>query len=165
MTTLQGRIWKFGDNIDTDIIIPANRLVLPLDKMKDYAMSPIAPGFASQVVKGDIIVAGRNFGCGSSREQAPSVLNALGIQAIIAKSFARIFFRNAINLGLPVIECADIYNNVTQGMHLVISTVDGAIHVPKTGDTFKGTRLPEFLLDIMQAGGLIPYLKTQLKTK
>jgi 3-isopropylmalate/(R)-2-methylmalate dehydratase small subunit len=165
MTTIQGKIWKFGDNIDTDIIIPANRLVLPLDKMKNYAMSPIEPGFAGQVNKGDIIVAGRNFGCGSSREQAPSVLKALGIQAIIAKSFARIFFRNAINLGLHVIECADIYDNVMQGMYVKISTMDGTIHVSETGCTFTGTLLPDFLLGIMQAGGLIPYLKSQLKTE
>jgi 3-isopropylmalate/(R)-2-methylmalate dehydratase small subunit len=165
MTTIQGRIWKFGDNIDTDIIIPANRLVLPLDKMKNYAMSPIEPDFAGRVVKGDIIVAGRNFGCGSSREQAPSVLKVLGIQAIIAKSFARIFFRNAINLGLPVIECAAINDNVMQGMHVKISTIDGNIHVPETGGAFTSTRLPDFLLEIMQAGGLIPYLKPQLKTE
>ena len=162
MTTIQGRIWKFGDNIDTDIIIPANRLVLPLEEMKAYAMAPVDPGFAGQVAMGDIIVAGRNFGCGSSREQAPAVLKSLGISAIISKSFARIFYRNAINLGLPVIECADIFDHVEQGAHVAITPAEGTIHVPETGRTFAGSRLPDFLLEIMQAGGLISYLKTQM---
>jgi 3-isopropylmalate/(R)-2-methylmalate dehydratase small subunit len=165
MTKIQGRIWKFGNNIDTDIIIPANRLVLPLEEMKTYGMAPVNPEFAGQVTTGDIIVAGRNFGCGSSREQAPAVLKALGIQAIIAKGFARIFYRNAINLGLPVIECSDIYDNIGQGNHVVITPTDGRIYLAETGRTFAGSKLPDFLLDIMQAGGLIPYLKTQLAVR
>jgi 3-isopropylmalate/(R)-2-methylmalate dehydratase small subunit len=162
MTSIKGKIWKFGDNIDTDIIIPANRLVLPLDQMKAYAMEPVDPGFAGNVAEGDIIIAGRNFGCGSSREQAPAVLKALGIRAIIAKGFARIFYRNAINIGLPVIECNEIYDHVEKGEEVVIRPTDGIIHVPETGKSFTGTRLPDFLLEIMQSGGLIPYLKTRM---
>ena len=159
MTTIQGKLWKFGDNIDTDIIIPANRLVLPLEEMKAYAMAPVDPEFSMKVAMGDIIVAGRNFGCGSSREQAVAVLKALGIKAIISKGFARIFYRNAINLGLPVIECPDIFEHVVQGESIIISPIDGRIHVPENDETFTGSQLPDFLLEIIHAGGLIPYLE------
>ena len=158
MTTIQGKTWKFGDDIDTDVIIPANRLLLPLDEMKAFAMAPIDPVFAANVTTGDIIVSGTNFGCGSSREQAPAVLKALGVQAIVARSFARIFFRNAINLGLPVIECDDIYDAVEPGDRLELSLEDGTIRLSRLNRSFRGSRLPDFLLAIIQAGGLIPHL-------
>jgi 3-isopropylmalate/(R)-2-methylmalate dehydratase small subunit len=155
---IYGKIWKFGDNIDTDIIIPAGHLVLPLEEMKAYAMAPIAPDFAAKASEGDIILAGRNFGCGSSREQAPAVLKALGIKAIVAKSFARIFFRNAINLGLPAIVCDQIHEHIQQRDEIEIDLCAAQIFYPQTSTRFSCSRLPDFLMDIMTSGGLIPYL-------
>jgi 3-isopropylmalate/(R)-2-methylmalate dehydratase small subunit len=161
MTTIQGRVWLFGDGIDTDLIIPARHLVLPLDEMKHMAMEPIQPGFAGNVGAGDMIVAGTNFGCGSSREQAPAVLKALGISAIVAESFARIFFRNAINLGIPVIECPGISGQVRNGDTIEVDPQLGTVRVVGTDRKFTGTRLPDFLLQIIADGGLIPHLSAR----
>lgn len=158
MSTISGKVWKFGDAIDTDIIIPARYLVLPIDEMKHKAMEPLAPEFAAQVGKGDVIVGGRNFGCGSSREQAPAVLKELGISAIVAVSFARIFFRNAINLGIPVVECEEAYEKVNEGDTLEIDFSSGKLRVPDRGMSFSGSMLPDFLLEIIEDGGLIPHL-------
>lgn len=163
MKQINGRVWKFGDNIDTDVIIPACHLVLPLEEMKVYAMTPLLPEFAGQVTVGDVIVAGKNFGCGSSREQAPAVLKALGIRAIVAKGLARIFFRNAINLGLPVIECSDIYDQIQEGDLIEIDPAAGKMTVPRTAATYAGSRLPGFLLDIVASGGLIPHLAAKAR--
>jgi 3-isopropylmalate/(R)-2-methylmalate dehydratase small subunit len=159
MSAIMGKVRKFGDGIDTDLIIPARYLVLPLEEMKHKAMEPIDPEFAARVKPGDVIVAGRNFGCGSSREQAPAVLTALGIQAIVAVSFARIFFRNAVNLGLPVIECEAVYSQVREGEEIEIQPDSGRIKIVATGAEYFGSRLPDFLLDIIQDGGLIPHLQ------
>jgi len=158
MDIIKGKVWKFGNSIDTDIIIPACHLVLPLEEMKVYAMAPLSTDFAERVRNGDIIVAGKNFGCGSSREQAPAILKALGIKAIIAVSFARIFFRNAINLGLPVIECGEVYSDVQEGDFVEIDLEAGIIHIPASDKEFSGSKLPAFLLEIVEAGGLIPHL-------
>jgi 3-isopropylmalate/(R)-2-methylmalate dehydratase small subunit len=158
MSVIRGRVWKFGDGIDTDIIIPARHLVLPLAEMKEKAMEPLRPTFPSEVRPGDVIVAGRNFGCGSSREQAPAVLKELGIGAIVAVSFARIFFRNAINLGIPVVECADLHEKVHEGDTIEIELSTGRIGVPGRGVECAGTKLPDFLLEIIKDGGLIPHL-------
>lgn len=158
MTIMHGKVWKFGDGIDTDIIIPARHLVLPLEEMKYYAMAPLDPDFARKAAPGDIIVAGRNFGCGSSREQAPAVLKTLGIQAIVAVSFARIFFRNAINLGLAVIECQVVYDHVQPNDRLEVDPACGKIYLPEKKIEFSGSRLPDFLLQVVQSGGLIPHL-------
>jgi 3-isopropylmalate/(R)-2-methylmalate dehydratase small subunit len=158
MKMIHGKIWTFGDGIDTDIIIPARHLVLPMEEMKQYAMEPMDPEFAGKVRPGDMMVAGSNFGCGSSREQAPAVLKALGIQAIVAKSFARIFFRNAINLGLVVVECPDIIDHVQTGDMLEIHPASGRLMLPEHGLEFTGSRLPEFLMEIVAAGGLIAHL-------
>lgn len=155
---IYGKVWKFGDGIDTDIIIPARYLVLPMEEMKDKAMEPVSPQFAAKVKNGDVIVAGKNFGCGSSREQAPAVLKTLGISAIVAKSFARIFFRNAINLGIPVIECDQIQNHIHTGDTIEIYPESGEIIVPETNSKFSGSILPDFLLEIVNNGGLIPHL-------
>ena len=166
MTTITGRTWVFGDGIDTDIIIPARYLVLPLEEMKEKAMEPVRPEWSAQVEPGDIVIGGRNFGCGSSREQAPAVLEALGVRAIVAESFARIFFRNAINLGLPLVECPGITAHVREGE---VITVDVSIGIVIVGDgttRLDGTRLPEFLLEIIGDGGLIPHLlKTQVSSQ
>jgi 3-isopropylmalate/(R)-2-methylmalate dehydratase small subunit len=158
MKKIQGRVWKFGDGIDTDIIIPARHLVLPAEEMKQYAMEPLDPEFAGQVRQGDILVAGRNFGCGSSREQAPAVLKALGIQAIVAKSFARIFFRNAINLGLVVVECPDLCDPAQTGDDLEIDPASGKMGLPGRSLEFTGAKLPDFLMEIVAAGGLVAHL-------
>jgi 3-isopropylmalate dehydratase small subunit len=158
MQVRRGTVRKLGDGIDTDIIIPARYLPLPLDQMKAHTMEPIRPGFAEKVSPGDIIVAGRNFGCGSSREQAPAVLRELGIAGIVAVSFARIFFRNAINLGIPLVECEPAFGSVAEGEEIEIDFATGAIRLPGTGEELAGSRLPDFLLEIIEDGGLIPHL-------
>lgn len=158
MGAICGRVWKFGDAIDTDIIIPARYLVLPLDEMKNKVMEPLRPEFAGEISNGDVIVAGRNFGCGSSREQAPAVLKELNISAIVAISFARIFFRNAINLGIPVVECEEIYKHVKEGDSVVIHLSSGTIRIPERNLEFSGSKLPDFLLEVINSNGLIPHL-------
>jgi 3-isopropylmalate/(R)-2-methylmalate dehydratase small subunit len=158
MSIVYGKAWKFGDGIDTDIIIPARHLILPLEEMKHKAMEPLRPEFAARVGHGDVIVAGRNFGCGSSREQAPAVLKELGISAIVAVSFARIFFRNAINLGIPVFECEDIYRHIQEGDFVEVLLSTGRIRIPEKGLEFSGSPLPDFLLEVINDGGLIPHL-------
>ena len=116
MTEFTGKVWLLGDDIDTDIIIPTEYLALPsVEDMKKYAFSPLRPELAGQIEEGDIIVAGKNFGCGSSREQAPEIIKQLGVRCVIAKSFARIFFRNAINNGLLLIENKDLRDDLTEG--------------------------------------------------
>ena len=162
MLQIKGKVWKFDHAIDTDIIIPARYLVLPLEEMKYKAMEPVSPDFANKVKAGDIIVGGRNFGCGSSREQAPSVLKELGISAIVAISFARIFFRNAINLGIPVIECEDVYPHVNEGDEIKIQLSSGLITLPAKEMEFHGSKIPDFLLDIINDGGLIPHLTSKM---
>jgi len=163
MKKRNAKVWKFGDGIDTDVIIPARYLILPLDEMKAYAMAPVRPGFAAEVVPGDVVVAGKNFGCGSSREQAPAVLKALGIKAIVAVSFARIFFRNAVNLGLVVMELPDIGDHVQEDDSIEIDPGSGTIYLPEKNTTVSGTRLPDFLIEIIQAGGLIAHLNAKVK--
>ena len=163
MSVISGKVWKFGDGLDTDIIIPARYLILPLEEMKHKAMEPLNPEFAAKVNEGDIIVAGKNFGCGSSREQAPAVLKSLGIRAIVAVTFARIFFRNAINLGIPVLECGEIYEQVNEGDVIEISPLNGKIRIPDKDMEFSGSTLPDFLLEIIDHGGLIPYLSAKFR--
>ena len=128
MEEFQGKVWKLGDDIDTDIILPTEYLVFPtIAEMKPYAFSPLRPELAGRIEPGDIIVGGENFGCGSSREQAPEVVKALGVRAVIAKSFARIFFRNAINNGLLLIECRELPDEVREGDTIMV-TVGEKIH-------------------------------------
>ena len=161
MSTIKGKVWKFGDAIDTDIIIPARYLILPLDEMKHKTFEPVRPEFAGEVGSGDVIVAGKNFGCGSSREQAPAVLKELGISAIVAVSFARIFFRNAINLGIPLVECEGIQDDVEEGETLEIDFSTGKLRLPQKDKRYAGSKLPDFLLEIINDGGLIPHLIKQ----
>jgi 3-isopropylmalate/(R)-2-methylmalate dehydratase small subunit len=156
--SIKGRVWKFGDGIDTDIIIPARYLIQPIEDMKWKAMEPIRPEFARLVQEGDVIIGGMNFGCGSSREQAPAVLAALGIRAIVAVSFARIFFRNAVNLGIPVMECRDVYKQVEEGNIVEIYPSSGKIYLVDKGMEFSGSKLPDFLLEIIESGGLVPHV-------
>ena len=157
MENMTGKVWILGDDIDTDIIIPTEYLAMKtIDYMKQYAFSPLRPELAGQIQKGDIIVAGKNFGCGSSREQAPEIIKALGIQCVIAKSFARIFFRNAINNGLLLIEQPDLYDDIKEGDTITVKMNE---HVDYNGKTYPIAALPENLMDIIQAGGLVKAMR------
>ena len=157
MDKMTGKVCVLGDDIDTDIIIPTEYLALKtIDDMKQYGFSPLRPELADQIKPGDIIVAGKNFGCGSSREQAPEIIKALGIQCVIAKSFARIFFRNSINNGLLLIEQPTLYDDIKEGD--TISVVMNE-HVDYNGKTYPIAALPENLMDIIRAGGLVKAMR------
>jgi 3-isopropylmalate/(R)-2-methylmalate dehydratase small subunit len=149
--------WKFGNDIDTDQIISSQYIMLPsVEEMKQYTFESLDPEFTRKVKKGDIIIGGRNFGCGSSREQAPIVLKELGIHSVIAVSFARIFFRNSINIGLPLIICPEIYNEVTPEDKLSVSFEKGEIECK--GKNYYFNKYPEHLMKIIDSGGLIQYI-------
>ena len=158
--TAQGTVFKYGDNVDTDVIIPARYLNIADPKeLASHAMEDIDTEFVKNVKPGDIIVANKNFGCGSSREQAPSVLKALGVKAVIAKSFARIFYRNSINIGMPVIVCKELYDAVENGDDIELDLLAGTI---QAGDkTFACTKLPEKMQEILNQGGLIASLNKE----
>ncbi|MCI8662348.1 MAG: 3-isopropylmalate dehydratase [Hungatella sp.] len=157
MEQFTGKVWVLGDDIDTDIIIPTEYLALKtIDHMKQYGFSPLRPELAAMIKKGDIIVAGRNFGCGSSREQAPEVIKALGIRCIIAKSFARIFFRNSINNGLLLMEQPDLYDDIKEGQEITV-TVNQDISYQ--GKSYKVSSLPDNLVEIIHAGGLVKAMR------
>jgi methanogen homoaconitase small subunit len=160
METIEGKVWKFRDSIDTDVIIAGRYLrTFNLDDLSAHVMEAEDPNFADNVQKGDIIVAGWNFGCGSSREQAPVALKHAGVSAIIAKSFARIFYRNAINVGLPVIT-ADV--EVETGDIMSVDLEKGSIENLNTGKKFEIKPFDKFMLDILKNGGLVKhYLKTK----
>ncbi|MCC2231496.1 3-isopropylmalate dehydratase small subunit [Hominifimenecus microfluidus] len=155
-----GKVFKFHNDLDTDQIIASQYLLLPtIDDMKSHAMESQDPTFAERVQPGDFVVGGSNFGCGSSREQAPSVLKALGVKAVIAKSFARIFYRNSINIGMPVIVCKELYDAVENGDDIELDLLAGTI---QAGDkTFACTKLPEKMQEILNQGGLIASLNKE----
>ncbi|EHP83874.1 Isopropylmalate/citramalate isomerase small subunit [Methanotorris formicicus] len=160
---IKGRVWKFGDNIDTDAILPARYLVYTTEEeLAKFAMTGADPDFPKKVKKGDIIVGGKNFGCGSSREHAPIGLKGAGISLVIAESFARIFYRNAINIGLPLLECKDISKHVKEGDILEVDLDKGTIKNLTTGEELKAQKLPEFMMEILNDGGLMPHLKKKL---
>ena len=142
-----GKIFKFNQDVDTDQIIASQYLLFPtIDEMKTHTFESLDPDFAANVKQGDYVVASENFGCGSSREQAPSVLKALGVKAVIAKSFARIFYRNSINIGLPVIVCKDLHDNVNAGDEMELSLQEGIVRV---GDKeYQCTKLPAYMQGI-----------------
>ncbi len=151
------KAWVLGADIDTDIIMPTEYLALKtIDDMKPYAFSPLRPDLAAKIQPGDVIVAGSNFGCGSSREQAPEVIKALGVKAVIAASFARIFFRNAINNGLLLIECPELRPDVNDGDEI---TVEPGKEIIANGKTYPIGSLPENLLEIIRAGGLVQAMR------
>ena len=160
---MKGKVWKFGDDIDTDVIIPGRYLVLrDENELAKHVMEGIDPTFVKKIKKGDIIVAGKNFGCGSSREHAPIALKGAGISAVVAESFARIFYRNAINIGLPLLECKDISKYVSDGDEIEIDMKKGILKDLNTKKEFKAKSMPNFMLKILNKGGLIPYLKDNL---
>jgi methanogen homoaconitase small subunit len=154
---IKGRAWIYGDDVDTDVIIPGKYLrTKDLSLLAAHVMEGIDPEFSTQVRRGDIIVAGRNYGCGSSREQAPVALKEAGVAAVVAKSFARIFYRNAINVGLPLVE-AEVC--CSKGDIVEVDLSSGEVHV---GDkVVQGTKLPGFLLEILQDGGLVAHRKKE----
>jgi len=160
---MTGKVWKFGDNIDTDIIIPARYLVTQdIEEMGKHCMEGVAPGFSSMVSKGDIIVAGRNFGCGSSREHAPLAILGAGISAVIAISFARIFFRNSINVGLPVLISKEAVEESGEGDILEVNIESGKIYNKTTGKWYNSEPYPPQLVEIIKSGGLTNYTKRRL---
>lgn len=157
----EGKVWKFGDNVDTDQIIPAIYLITGDPKeLARHAFENVRPEFPKQVKAGDIIVADNNFGCGSSREHAPRALIGAGISCVIAKSFARIFFRNSINIGLPLVEC-DVH--AKEGDVLEVDFEDGKILNKTSGKSYTFQKMPPFLVKLMEAGGLVKYTKKQMK--
>ncbi len=157
-----GRVWKFGNNVDTDLIIPARYLnTSDPQELAKYAMQDADPEWVDKMSQGDFIVAGENFGCGSSREHAPIALKAAGVAAVIAKSFARIFYRNAINIGLPILESPEASEAIKEGDQLEVDLARGEIKDLTTKLTFKAQPFPEFMRQIIKAGGLVKYLQQQ----
>lgn len=158
----RGRVWKYGDDVNTDVIFPGRhtyQIMEPAETAK-HALEDLDPEFAPNVKAGDVIVAGKNFGCGSSREQAAACLRAAGVQAVIAKSFARIYFRNAINLGLAVLQCAEAPDDLQTGDEVDIDFAAGQI--VSAGRVFQFFPLPASVIGIIEAGGLIEYTKKKL---
>ena len=154
-----GRVFKFGDNVDTDVIIPARYLNAPDPaELAKHCMEDIDPEFVNKVSKGDIIVAEKNFGCGSSREHAPISIKAAGVSCVIAETFARIFYRNAINIGLPIIECKEASEKIAEGDEVEIDFDSGMIYNKTKGESYKGQAFPEFMQKIIKAEGLINYI-------
>ena len=157
MAQYTGKVWVLGNDIDTDIIIPTEYLALKtIEDMKQYGFSPLRPELAGQIKPGDIIVAGKNFGCGSSREQAPEVIKALGIPCIIAKSFARIFYRNALNNGLLLLEQPELHDVVKEGDTITVTVNED---VEYNGKRYPIASLPENLMEIIEAGGLVKAMR------
>ena len=151
-----GKVFKYGDNIDTDVIIPARYLNTPnMKELASHCMEDIDKDFAKNVKEGDIIVANKNFGCGSSREHAPIAIKESGISCVIASTFARIFYRNAINIGLPIIECDEAAKNIEEGNKLEIDFHTGVIKNMTKNEEYKGEPFPEFMQNIISNGGLI----------
>ena len=164
-TRFAGRVWTFGDDISTDHIISGKYLGTTDSKVfAEHAFEAVDPEWSKKARPGDLIVAGDNFGCGSSREQAPLALKTLGISAILANSFARIFFRNAINLGFPVIECPGLRTRVHDGDAVDVDVSQGEVRLAD-GGRMQFTPLPPHVLDILEAGGLVPKLKRELAAK
>ncbi|MGI6667996.1 MAG: 3-isopropylmalate dehydratase small subunit [Acetivibrionales bacterium] len=160
---IQGKAIKYGDNVDTDVIIPARYLnTSDPAELASHCMEDLDPGFAGRVQKGDIMVAGKNFGCGSSREHAPIAIKSSGISCVIAVTFARIFYRNAINIGLPIIECPEAAESIADGDRLEVDFDTGTITNLTSGDTYKWTPFPEFMQKIIAADGLANYVKQRI---
>ncbi|MBN2063085.1 MAG: 3-isopropylmalate dehydratase small subunit [Deltaproteobacteria bacterium] len=157
---LQGKAWKFEDNIDTDVIIPARFLnVSDKGELAGNCFADLRPDFVKGVARGDIIVGGNNFGCGSSREHAPIAIKEAGIAAIVAKSFARIFYRNSFNIGLPILECAEAVDHINENDQISINLKTGEILNRNSGRSFLAKPIPDFMREIIRAGGLVEYIK------
>jgi len=162
---IRGRVWKYGDDVNTDVIFPGKYTYTVSDprEMAKHALEDLDPEFVRRVQAGDVIVAGRNFGCGSSREQAATCLKYAGVGAIIAKSFSRIFYRNAINQGLPALTVPPAVEKIQAGQMVTVDLIEGQILAAE--DSFSFPPLPEFVMGIMRDGGLIPHVKKELAQK
>jgi 3-isopropylmalate/(R)-2-methylmalate dehydratase small subunit len=161
---MKGICWKFGNNIDTDLIIPARYLNTSDPKELAYhAMEDADPNWVNKMSKGDFIVGGENFGCGSSREHAPVALKAAGVSAVIAKSFARIFYRNAVNIGLPILECKEAAKEIKQGDQIEVDLAKGKIKDLTSRMIYTAQPFPEFMQKIIKSGGLIKHLRSKLR--
>ena len=159
---MAGRAWKFGDDIDTDAIIPGRYLVINDPReLAEHLFEGVRPEMAREVRGGDYVVAGENFGCGSSREHAPLALKGAGVKAVVAKSFARIFFRNSINIGLPLFICPDV-DKIADGSEMEIDMAGGIIENRSRQESYQTTPLPDFLQEIVEAGGLVEYTRRQV---
>lgn len=158
----KGKVWKYGDNVNTDVIFPGRYTyqIMPPEEMARHAMEDLDPTFAAGVRPGDVVVAGKNFGCGSSREQAAACLKAAGVQAVVARSFARIYFRNAINLGLAVLQCDEAVDSLENGDDVGIDFAAGEIRSSR--GTFRFLPLPASVLGILEAGGLLEHTRKKL---
>lgn len=166
MNLLQGKVWRFGNDVDTDLIIPARYLnTSDPQELAAHCMEDADPGFAAKVNTGDIIVAGKNFGCGSSREHAPIAIKTAGVTCVIAASFARIFYRNSINIGLPILESPEASQAISEGDMLEIDLSTGQITDRTNGKVFQAGKFPPFMQELIEAGGLIEYVKKQVVTK
>ncbi|MGN0833672.1 MAG: 3-isopropylmalate dehydratase small subunit [Kiritimatiellia bacterium] len=155
---VSGKTYKYGDNVDTDVIIPARYLNTPDAKeLARHCMEDIDAAFAAKVKPGEIMVAGRNFGCGSSREHAPLAIKTCGISCVIAATFARIFYRNALNIGLPILECPEAAAAISAGDEVTVDFDTGVITDATTGQTFRGEPFPPFMQELIAAGGLAAY--------
>jgi len=162
-STIQGKVYKFGDNINSDIIIAGRYLIyIDLENLAKHAFEMLGEDVRTKIKASDILVAGRNFGCGSAREQATTAIRALGIKCVVASSFARTFYRNAINDGLPIVECPALYDAVQEGDELSIDLSTGVIH--HAGREYSFPQMPESVRKILELGGLAAYLKEQLAT-
>jgi 3-isopropylmalate/(R)-2-methylmalate dehydratase small subunit len=163
---LRGKTWRFGTNIDTDAIIPARYLNTSLpEELAQHCMEDADPSFSEKVSLGDIIIAETNFGCGSSREHAPIAIKAAGVSCVIAATFARIFYRNAINIGLPILECPEAVKAISEGDKVEVNTETGVITNLTTGTSFQAAPFPEFMQKIMDTGGLMAYVKERMENK
>ncbi len=161
----QGTVFRYGDNVDTDVIIPARYLnTIDPAELAAHCMEDIDKSFVQRVKAGDIIVAGRNFGCGSSREHAPIAIKAAGVACVIARSFARIFYRNAINIGLPIMECPAAAEGIQEGQWVAVDFDSGTIGNETTGARFQAAPFPPFMKDLIARGGLVNYVKSKLAT-
>ncbi|NHM28439.1 3-isopropylmalate dehydratase small subunit [Desulfofundulus sp. TPOSR] len=163
MNQLRGKAWKFGDDIDTDAIIPARYLnTSDPRELAAHCMEDADPSFAGRVQPGDIIVAGKNFGCGSSREHAPIAIKAAGVSCVIAASFARIFYRNAFNIGLPIFESPEAAAKIQEGDEVAVDVESGTITNLTRSEQYRATPVPPFMQEIIAAGGLINYVARRL---
>ena len=157
----EGRVFKFGSNVDTDVIIPARYLNVPdPEELAKHCMEDIDREFVNKVNKGDIIVADKNFGCGSSREHAPIAIKAAGVSCVIAETFARIFYRNAINIGLPIIECPEAAKGIADGDEVEVDFDSGKIYNKTKGEEYQGQAFPPFMQKIIKAEGLVNYINS-----
>lgn len=163
---VEGRAWRYGDNVDTDVIIPARYLTVTGEaELAEHCLEDLDPAFRKEMREGDVIVAGRNFGSGSSREHAPLALKGCGVSLVIASSFARIFYRNAINVGLPILECPEAVEDIRMHDRLRVDLSAGKVENLRSGNIFQATPFPSFICDLIEKGGLVPYVREKLASR